>query len=93
MTIDTYQRVTLLSDILRSHQLDGTGTASEYEQAGRIAKTLLDDVSVDGEIRRTLSNIQQYTSAGAQHSSPDQHILDNQNLLDEWVQSLDQFAH
>lgn len=91
MTIDTYQRLTLLSDILRSHQLDGTGTVSEYEQAGRIARALLDEGNVE-DLHDILLSIQEYTSTGAEQSDAQQYILNNQSQLDQWVQSLDQFS-
>lgn len=93
MPLDVHQRLRILSDILRSHQLDCCGTVSEYEQAGRIAQTLLNEDNFQEDIRNTFSSIQAYTEKGARHNSSEQHILENQTYLGEWVQALDHLSH
>ncbi|HEX7065813.1 MAG TPA: YtzH-like family protein [Bacillales bacterium] len=92
MPLDVHQRLRILSDILRSHQLDCCGTVSEYEQAGRLAQTLLNESGFQEDIRNTFSSIQQYTEKGARHNNPEQYILENHTHLDEWVQELDQLT-
>ncbi|HET7521886.1 MAG TPA: YtzH-like family protein [Bacillales bacterium] len=92
MTLGPHHRLAVLSDILRSHQLDCCGTASEYEQAGRIAQTLINDTDIPEEMREALTGIEQYTAQGAKHERPEQYILENQTYLNEWIHTLDRFS-
>lgn len=91
MPLDNRQRLAVLSDILRSHQLECCGTASEYEQADRITQLILNDSEIQQDLRDALSGIQQYTSQGTVHNQPEQHILQNQTHITEWLQTLDHF--
>ncbi|HET7579869.1 MAG TPA: YtzH-like family protein [Bacillales bacterium] len=92
MTLDAQQRLSILSDILRSHLYDCCGTTSEYEQAGRIARTLLDEGVPREEMRDALSSIQHYTDQGIHHTNPEQYILENQTHLNGWVSLLDHYS-
>lgn len=90
MPLNNDHRLSVLSDILRSHQRDCCGTISEYEQAGRLVRLLMNDTTLPEEIQTTLGDIEQYSARGARHNWPEQHILEHQTFFDEWLQVLGQ---
>jgi hypothetical protein len=89
MPLQVTDQLSLLMDILRSHQLDQCGSTSECEQMERLTNSLLQNPQTPLEIRDTLTSIQSYSRTGSASVSVDQHVVGYKNELNQWMSSLD----
>ncbi|WLD92420.1 YtzH-like family protein [Alkalihalobacillus sp. AL-G] len=88
MPLQTKDQLTLLADILRTHQLDQCGSQSECQQLERLTNSLLQNPSTPPELRETLSSIHTYSQQGNQAGSINGHIQGHQGHLMQWMTTL-----
>lgn len=91
MPLSHREQLFILADILKNHQIDCTGTSSECEQVQRLANALQRNDGVAPEIKQVLSEIQQYSAAGATESNLLSHIETHQPHLSQWVETIDRY--
>ncbi|WP_349408204.1 YtzH-like family protein [Pseudalkalibacillus sp. SCS-8] len=89
MPLQVTDQLSLLMDILRSHQLDQCGSSSECAQIERLTNSLLQNPQTPLELRETLTSIQSYSKSGVQSLALDQHITGYQNELTQWMSVLE----
>lgn len=92
MPLSHQDQVTLLTDILNNHQTDCCGSVAECEQLERLVKSLMVNAQVDQNVKNILQEIYYYSQHGAQTADLDQHILNNQGNLSQWVNDIGQFS-
>lgn len=84
-------KLQLLCDILDEHQSHSSGSATEYAQLERIAKSILTNKELSNqEVQDVLSSIQQYGQTGAAVSDLTQHVHDHQDQFDHWISTVQQ---
>ncbi|MDF2557116.1 MAG: hypothetical protein K0R71_944 [Bacillales bacterium] len=88
MTISKENHITLLKDILSTHCQDCSGSSSQYAQASRIVDNLLVEFGQEEDIKKVLSEIQNYCKQGTQLSYHTDHINENQTAISKWVEHL-----
>lgn len=91
MAISKENHISLLKDILSTHCQDCCGSSSQFQQADRLVNNLLVEFAQDQDMKKVLSEIQNYCKQGSQLSYPAEHINENQNALSDWVQHLNGF--
>ncbi|MGM7702428.1 YtzH-like family protein [Pseudalkalibacillus sp. Hm43] len=89
MPLQVTDQLSLLMDILRSHQLDQCGSSSECQQIERLTNSLLQNPQTPLELRETLTSIQAYSRTGSTSPSVDQHVVGYHNELTQWMSVLD----
>ncbi|MCF6138328.1 YtzH-like family protein [Pseudalkalibacillus berkeleyi] len=89
MPLQVTDQLSLLMDILRSHQLDQCGSNSECAQIQRLTNSLLQNPQTPLELRETLTSIQTYSQGGNSAPSVDQHVMGYQNELNQWMNVLE----
>jgi hypothetical protein len=85
-------QLTLLRDILSSHQTDCCGSVSECEQLERLVKSLMVNANIGQEVKTVLEQVYSYSQNGAGSSNLDGHIEQHQQELSQWVESIDQLS-
>ncbi|AEV20480.1 YtzH-like family protein [Geobacillus sp. G4] len=88
MPLNYNHQLTVLRDILSEHQLDCCGTVSECEQIERLAKSLLANDEVDGQVKQILPHIYAYGQGGKYSTDLNAHISAHQGQLADWVNGL-----
>lgn len=91
MPLNHSDQLNMLKDILSEHLSDSNGTVSEYEQMDRLVKSLLDNDGISEEMKQQLQEIQSYSEIGKQSMDSQEHIFENQNNLNQWIEGMDQF--
>ncbi|WP_408007271.1 YtzH-like family protein [Pseudalkalibacillus sp. A8] len=89
MPLQVNDQISLLADILRSHQLDQCGSDSECQQLERLTNSLLQNPQTPIELRDTLMAIQTYSQNGGQAQSLEQHIIQSNGDLNQWMNLID----
>jgi hypothetical protein len=92
MPLSHQDQVTLLKDILTNHQTDCCGSVAECEQVERLVKSLMVNEQINQNVKNILEEVYVYGQHGAQTADLDQHILSNQENLNQWVSNIDQFS-
>lgn len=92
MPLSHQDQVTLLTDILNNHQTDCCGSVAECEQLERLIKSLMINTQVDQNVKNILQEVYNYSQHGAQTADLDQHIMNNQENLSQWVNDIGQFS-
>ncbi len=90
MPLQVNDQISLLADILRSHQLDQCGSNSECQQLERLTNSLLQNPQTPLELRDTLMAIQTYGQNGGQAESLEHHINQSNGDLNQWMSVIDQ---
>ncbi|GGH89161.1 Fic family protein [Pullulanibacillus pueri] len=89
MSLTANDRLNLIKDILRTHHLDGAASSSEYQQLYRTAQTLINDSNEQvTNANETLQAISDYSAKGMSLSGYDDHITENKDNLNSWLQTL-----
>ncbi|WP_309484842.1 YtzH-like family protein [Bacillus aquiflavi] len=85
-------QINLLTDILKNHQADCCGSPSEYEQLGRLVKSLTLNCNIDQSVKSVLKEIEEYSQNGLNSTNINQHIENYQMTLSQWVSSFKNFS-
>ncbi|MBY0098954.1 YtzH-like family protein [Mesobacillus maritimus] len=92
MPLSYQDQVNLLTDILSNQQTDCCGSVAECEQVERLVKSLMVNTNLDNNVKPVLQEIYQYSQNGKYSSDLDEHILSNQENLNNWVDNIGQFS-
>ncbi|WP_062354889.1 YtzH-like family protein [Bacillus kwashiorkori] len=92
MPIDHTHQLTLLKDILQNQQTDCCGAVSEYQQIERLVKSLMVNENIDQNVKAVLQEIYNYGQGGQYTNNIDNHIVENQNNLSQWVNSIGDYS-
>jgi hypothetical protein len=90
MPIDQNHQIAILTDILKTQQLDCCATTSEYEQIARLTGHLLEHNQVPAGMRETLELVRHYGVLGKTNDVSGLYVHQNQNQLNDWVETLEQ---
>ncbi|UTR11437.1 YtzH-like family protein [Evansella sp. LMS18] len=85
MTMNYHHQLQLLSDILMNQHDEHYGTHDEYQQVERLANALLQNPSVNGELRETLNTIRNFA---AEHDIDGQQGNFIPSELSSWVNQI-----
>ncbi|MFN2747597.1 MULTISPECIES: YtzH-like family protein [Bacillus] len=88
MGLNRENQIHLLKDILSDHQADCSGTVAECEQVERIIKSLMANTNLDGNLKGVLEDIYLYSQRGRSSNSLNDHILEHQDRLTQWVEEI-----
>ncbi|MDQ0481236.1 YtzH-like family protein [Guptibacillus hwajinpoensis] len=91
MPLSHEDQLYVLTDILKNHHIDCTGTSSECQQIQRLASALQRNDFIAPEIKQVLGQIEQYSSAGALQTDLLEHIETHQPHLSQWVDTINQY--
>ncbi|MDA7027280.1 YtzH-like family protein [Bacillus sp. CLL-7-23] len=92
MGLNHENQMHLLKDILSDHQADCSGTVAECEQVERIIKSLYTNIDLDANFKGVLEDIYLYSQRGKSSPSIQNHILEHQDRLTQWVEEIDSFS-
>ncbi|WP_409293421.1 YtzH-like family protein [Peribacillus sp. SCS-26] len=92
MPLSYEHQVTLLTDILNSHQADACGSAAECEQLERLIKSLMVNTDVNSNVKSILEEIYRYSQGGRSSLDLDSHILSHQNQIAQWVEEIGELS-
>lgn len=87
MVLTSHDKLNLIKDILNSHQFDGNPTLREYEQLFRSTNAIINNGETP-ELDGVLQAINTYSEQGMHMNHYDQHLNENMNNFNQWVQSL-----
>ena len=87
MGLTTNDQLNLIKDILKTHHLDGAASSNEYQQLYRVAQTLMNNTDFNAN-SDTLQAISDYSAKGMALSGYDEHLSENKDNLNSWIQTL-----
>ncbi|MFB1051847.1 YtzH-like family protein [Paraliobacillus sp. JSM ZJ581] len=89
MTLNAYNQLNLLSDLLSEQAEDCCGSISEYQQIKRLVQSLMANEAVDDEyLMQVLPEIYNYGRQGEIAQNLEQHISTNQENINTWLQHI-----
>ncbi|MFX3623102.1 MAG: YtzH-like family protein [Ectobacillus sp.] len=92
MPLSHEHQIAVLKDILTNHQCDCCGTVSECEQMERLIKSLMENDSINADMKTMLNDVYYYSQTGKYSSDLDQHINNHQEQLSQWISGIDSFS-
>lgn len=93
MPLSYEHQISLLKDILSNQQMDCCGSIAEYEQVGRIVKSLMVNTNINDQVKNLLTDIYDYSHNGISSKDLEGHITSNQDNLTYWVNEINQLSN
>ncbi|GAB3792153.1 YtzH-like family protein [Virgibacillus kimchii] len=91
MGLTVNDQLTLLVDLLDEHAGESTATPSEYQQIARLVQSMIDNGTIhDDHLLQLLPQIQQYGLEGESTANVANHITNNKQNIDSWINAIDQ---
>ncbi|GAA5416391.1 hypothetical protein Pryu01_01425 [Paraliobacillus ryukyuensis] len=89
MTLNAYNQLNLLADLLSEQAEDCCGSVAEYQQIKRLVQSLMANEAVDDQyLMQVLPEIYNYGRQGEIAQNLEQHIQSNQTNITNWLQHI-----
>lgn len=89
MTLNAYNQLSLLSDLLSEQAEDCCGSVAEYQQIKRLVQSLMANDAVNNQnLMQILPDIYNYGRQGEIAQNLEQHITTNQTNINTWLQHI-----
>jgi len=90
MCLTIHNQLTLLHDLLDEQIRLKSVSVNEYKQIKKLVQTMTTNKKIEKELQAILPEIYCYGIKGEQVSSFDDHITDNEQNIQQWLQLIQQ---
>lgn len=90
MCLTIHNQLTLLHDLLDEQIKLKSVSVNEYKQIKKLVQTMTTNKKIEEELQAILPEIYCYGIKGEQVSSFDDHIMDNEQNIQQWLQLIQQ---
>ncbi|MGO4890074.1 YtzH-like family protein [Anaerobacillus sp. MEB173] len=81
--MDYQHQLSLLIDILKNQKYEHYGTSDEYNQIQRLTESLINNESIDPNLKQTLMSIEQYSNQGTS-------MVQDDVVFDNWITMIEE---
>lgn len=89
MTLTINNQLTLLHDLLDEQNIARNGSTAEYQQIGRIVKSIIGKSNIsDEQLLQLLPEIYKYGKQGENAQNALEHIIANKENINNWISAI-----
>lgn len=89
MTLTINNQLTLLHDLLDEQNIARNGSTAEYQQIGRIVKSIMGKSNItDEQLLQLLPEIYNYGKQGENAQDTPEHIIANKENINNWISAI-----
>lgn len=88
MYLTVHNQLTLLHDLLDEQVTFKTVSMNEYQQIKKLVQTMISNKEIDSELLTVLPEIYYYGIKGEIAHSFSDHITDNENKIQKWLETI-----
>lgn len=90
MYLTVNNQLTLLHDLLDEHMTYKSVSTDEYRKIKKLVQTMIANKEMDSKLLTILPEIYYYGIKGEVAHSFDEHITENENKIQQWLETLQQ---